>query len=112
MEAYLMTASILALRSYQREAVDKVQDAHATGMNFPAVVLPTGTGKTVCFAHLAAENLAAHRGRNLVLVHRDELADQAIKKIRDTAPGLVVGKVKAEDDEVFSDVVVASVQTA
>ena len=35
----------------------------------------TGTGKTVVFAHLAAN--AAERGRVLVLAHRDELVQQA-----------------------------------
>jgi superfamily II DNA or RNA helicase len=106
-----MTVSILPLRDYQRGAVDAVQDAHAAGMNFPAVVLPCGSGKSVILAHLAAENLAAHRGRNLVLVHRDEIVDQLISQIRAVAPCLTVGKVKAADDEVMADVVVASVQT-
>jgi superfamily II DNA or RNA helicase len=93
-----MTVSILPLRDYQRGAVDAVQDAHAAGMNFPAVVLPCGSGKSVILAHLAAENLAAQRGRNLVLVHRDEIVDQLISQIRAVAPCLTVGKVKAADD--------------
>lgn len=105
-------ADILPLRGYQREAVDAVQDAHASKMLSPAVVLPPGAGKTVILAHLAAEHIAAHSNRVLVLVHRDELADQAISKLRTVAPHLSVGKVKAEDDEPFADVVVASVQTA
>lgn len=105
-------ADMLRLRSYQREAIDHVQDAHAAGMPFPAVVLPTGAGKTVIFSHLASEHIETHHNRVLVLVHRDELADQAISKIRTVAPSLKVGKVKASDDEVYADVVVASVQTA
>jgi hypothetical protein len=70
------------------------------------------TGKTVIFANMAAEHIAAHSNRVLVLVHRDELADQTIDKIHEWAPHLKVGKVKAGDDDVFADVVVASVQTA
>lgn len=104
-------AGILALRPYQREAIDKIQDAHFSGMKFPAAVLPTGSGKTVIFAHLAAEHLRSVRNRVLVLVHRDELADQAIAKINTVAPHLKVGKVKALDNETGADVVVASVQT-
>ncbi len=104
-------AELLRLRDYQREAIDAVDDAHQDGILFPAVVLPTGAGKTVIFANMAAEHIAAHNNRNLILVHRDELADQAIDKIHKWAPHLSVGKVKAEDDEVFADVVVASVQT-
>jgi superfamily II DNA or RNA helicase len=80
-------------------------------MRRPAVVLSTGAGKTVVFAHLAAEHLEKRGTRVLVLAHRDELVDQAISKIRQTAPHLHVGKVKAADNEVSADVVVASVQT-
>lgn len=105
-------AELLRLRDYQRDAVDAIDDAHQDGMNFPAIVLPPGAGKTVILSHLAAENIAAHHNRILVLVHRDELADQAMDKLRRVAPHLTIGKVKAADDDVFADVVVASVQTA
>lgn len=104
-------ADMIRLRDYQREALDAVTAAHAGGMRRPAVVLSTGSGKTVVFAHMAAEHLDRERSRVLVLAHRDELVDQAIDKIRSTAPHLRVGKVKASDDEVTADVVVASVQT-
>lgn len=107
-----MASDLLRLRDYQRQAIDALDDAHQGGMMFPAVVLPTGTGKTVIFANMAAEHIEAHSNRNLILVHRDELADQTMDKIRQWAPHLSVGKVKAGDDEVFADVVVASVQTA
>lgn len=104
-------AEILQLRPFQREAIDKIHDAHFSGMKFPAVVLPTGAGKTTLFAHLAAEHLRSIRSRVLVLVHRDELADQAIEELRRSAPRLKIGKVKAADNDVNADVVVASVQT-
>lgn len=111
------------LRDYQREAIDAVFQSWYDGMKRPAIVLPTGAGKTVVFAHLIKEfrgvqkpdpeNIDALRtGRRvIVLVHRDELADQAIAKIRSVAPGLDVGKVKAGDNEIGADVMVCSVQT-
>ena len=102
---------LLHLRSYQRECIDRIYDAHHTGTRRPAVVLPTGSGKTVIFSHMAAEHIAAFGTRVLILVHRDELADQALDKLRQLAPHLDVGKVKAQDDEVNAQVVVASVQT-
>lgn len=113
-----MTAA-LKLRDYQREAIDAVWQAHQDGIRRPAVVLPTGAGKTVIFSHMIDEwvtgpSLAPlpYAGKRvIVLVHRDELADQAILKIRAVAPHLSVGKVKAEDNEVFADVMVCSVQT-
>lgn len=112
----------LHLRDYQREAIDAVFDAWTQGLKRPAIVLPTGAGKTVVFAHLIkqfreqqSQPLRARsfeRGsRVIVLVHRDELADQAIAKIRAVAPDLNVGKVKAEANDVDADVMVCSVQT-
>jgi len=65
------------------------------------------TGKTVLFGHL----LNGRDGRGLVLAHRDELIGQAAGKLRQIAPSLEVGIVKAERDEIGADVVVASIQT-
>lgn len=104
----------LPLRDYQRAALDAVYADWDTGIQRAAVVAPTGAGKTVMFAHMISEELSTTdyaESRTLVLVHRDELADQAMSKIRQVAPGLLVGKVKAGSNEVDSDVVVASVQT-
>jgi superfamily II DNA or RNA helicase len=107
--------SQLPLRDYQRDALDAVRAAWSRGIQRPAVVAPTGAGKTVMFSHLIADRLGwedgRQQGRALVLVHRDELADQAMDKISQVSPGLRVGKVKADDDEIHADVVVASVQT-
>jgi hypothetical protein len=50
-------------------------------------------------------------GKVLVLVHRDELATQARDKITADEPSLVVGIVKAGQNEVNAQVIVASVQT-
>ena len=104
-----MTAQ-LALRPYQTEALEALDADWAAGLQRVAVVLPTGLGKTVVFAHLIHRALAEGR-RPIVLVHREELAQQAAEKIRAVAPDVTVGIVKAERDEVDADVVVASVPT-
>lgn len=106
-----MTKAQLPLRDYQEQALAAVRADWTTGVQRPAVVAPTGAGKTVMFAHMIKDHLKEHGTRALVLVHRDELADQAIDKIRQVAPDLQVGKVKAEAAEYSADVVVASVQT-
>lgn len=115
--------SELKLRPYQEEAVESLFSSWSDGMRRPAVVLPTGAGKTVIFAALidrwagwycgVAEAPPQVHGANrvVVLVHRDELADQAIAKIRAANPSLRVGKIKASDDDVHADVMVCSVQT-
>lgn len=108
----------LKLRDYQRECINALHHAWSEGVKRPAVVLPTGAGKTVIFSHLIEQFRDTYRhgqpdkGRRvIVLVHRDELADQAISKIRAVAPHLSVGKVKARDNEIHADVMVCSVQT-
>jgi superfamily II DNA or RNA helicase len=105
-------SDLLTLRPYQDEAVDKTFEAIALGTNRPAVVLPTGAGKTVIFSWIANRWVRERRSRVLVLVHRDELATQTVNKLRDVAPTLRVGVVKAQRNEYANvDVIVGSVQT-
>lgn len=99
------------LRPYQREAVDAVFSAWDRGVTRPGLVMATGLGKTVVFSHLTKEFQTRTGGRAIVLVHRDELAQQAQDKIVSIAPSLRVGLVRAEDDDVHADVMVCSVQT-
>lgn len=114
--------STLRLRDYQTECIDAVFAAWDRGVKRPAVVLPTGAGKTVVFSALVKrwrQHAAGTGGwfpdygrRVIVLAHRDELVDQAIAKLRATLPeGVSVGKVKAEDNDIDADVMVCSVQT-
>ena len=115
----------IKLRDYQSEAIDAVFKAWGDGMRRPAVVLPTGAGKTVVFSALVKRFRGKQNGpldqfkvdpkagsRVMVLAHRDELVDQAMAKLRAVLPeDVTVGKVKAGDNQITSDVIVASVQT-
>lgn len=100
---------MLDARDYQEKALTAIETAEREGVRRPLVVHPTGTGKTVTFSH--AINRRADRGRALVLVHRKELADQAIKKLGIVAPELRTGLVKAASNQLDADIVVASVPT-
>jgi len=108
----------LKLRPYQREALDALDNAWSgarrpsgTGVvTRPAVVLPTGMGKTVIFAELIARALSKKQ-RPLILVHREELAKQAAEKIHSAVPGASIGIVKADRNETGADIIVGSVQT-
>lgn len=100
----------LPLRDYQRQAVDSVTEAWSRGVNRPGVVMATGLGKTVVFAHLV-EQAVARGEKALILVHRDELAKQARDTVLSVMPDLEVGIVKAEKNEVDAPVVIGSVQT-
>jgi ATP-dependent helicase IRC3 len=98
---------IFALRPYQEEALDAIVAAEVRGIRRPLLALPTGTGKTVVFAHLIQQR----GGRSLVLVHRDELIWQAAEKLQVIVPDVELGIVKAARDEVDAPCVLASVQT-
>lgn len=102
---------MIQLRPYQTECLDRIRNAWRRGLQCSAVVLPTGSGKTVIFAELASRFIRDDGRRVMVLVHRDELAVQAVSKIQSAAPHLNVGRVQAEDNETGADVIVASVQT-
>ena len=95
------------LRPYQQQAIDAVFAAEARGVRCQAIVMATGLGKTVVFAHL----IARRGGRALVLAHRDELLTQAAQKIVAVNPGASVGIVRGDLDEHNAQIVVASVAT-
>lgn len=98
------------MRDYQREAAAALWNGWLTGGRRLAVVLPTGSGKTVIMAHLAAERATAGE-RVLILVHRDELIDQTAAKLRKLNPEINIGVVKAERNDTLARVVIASIQT-
>jgi len=68
------------------------------------------SGKTVIFSELSKQAHAQGQ-RPLILVHRDELVNQAADKIHNVMPHASVGIVKAEHNGVECDVIVGSVQT-
>lgn len=107
----MTAAGTLPMRDYQREGVAAVIADWRAGLRRVAVVWPTGAGKTVGFAHLGAWAVA-RGGRVLVLAHRDELIEQAVRKFRAVAPSVPVGVVKGARRELAGRrVVVASVQS-
>lgn len=100
------------LRPYQTEAVMAVQSAWTVhNLTRPAVVLPTGTGKSTVIAELAAD--ARRRGaRVILLAHRGELLDQMAASVGYVDPaGEPVGIVAADRDEPDTAIVAASFQT-
>ena len=100
------------LRDYQREAIDDLYSRWDAGSTRVPMVLATGLGKTVIFTTMIEEWLSANPGkRALVIVHTNELADQAVKKMREVAPHRRVGMVKGVVNHVTAEVIVASRQT-
>src|SRR6058998_1631695 len=100
----------LDLRPYQSEALVRVRQAYQAGKRRVIVSLPTGTGKTVVFAHFPG--VLKMKKRLLVLAHREELLHQAQDKFRSIDPDLKVDieQAGARASE-GAKVVVASVPT-
>jgi superfamily II DNA or RNA helicase len=86
--------AVLALRPYQRECLERLRARYREGKRRLLVSLPTGTGKTVVFAHLPS--FFAMKRRLLVLAHRQELLEQAAEKFRAADPDLAVGIEQGE----------------
>ena len=101
----------MELRPYQGEAVAAIEDEWRKGVKRTLLVLPTGTGKTICFAKVT-EDCVRMGDRVLILAHRGELLDQARDKIA-KATGLGCSIEKAEESclDSFFRVTVGSVQT-
>jgi superfamily II DNA or RNA helicase len=100
------------LRPYQVEARDAIMREFET-VKSTLLVMPTGTGKTQAFTAVAAEFL--HKGRVLVLAHRQELIYQAVNRfveVTGETPDIEMGELSAPD--YFGDrarVVVSTIQT-
>lgn len=108
-----MTVSAVRLRDYQREAIEHVVSRWKSGAVRVPIVLATGLGKTQIFTSLADEWLSEHPGqRVLIIAHTDELIAQALKRMKQVAPGRRIGRVQGQQyNEVLAEIVVSSRQT-
>jgi superfamily II DNA or RNA helicase len=100
---------MLTLRPYQEAALQAVVENLQAGIRQQALVLSTGTGKTVIAAQLPAvlKTVGLH-GKMVFIAHRGELLTQAMDKIGKWNPTLKIGLEKAESHaDPDCDVVVA-----
>lgn len=99
----------MELRPYQQEAVDAVFREWES-VQSTLLVLPTGTGKTICFSAIT-KRIADAGGKVLILAHRGELLEQAKDKLK-TGVALESELEKADAyASLDARVVVGSVQT-
>jgi superfamily II DNA or RNA helicase len=114
-------ASVLKIRTYQDVAAGRVihrgfdaEDDRGTVKKL-LIVLATGLGKTVIFCEIIRRLLArSPTGRMMILTHREELTNQAARKVRQIAgqsPDIEMGELKAGEGFAKNRVVVSSVQT-
>lgn len=94
------------LRPYQQQLITDIRLQYQLGHKRVLAVLATGGGKTICFTHIAQQ--AARKGNRVcILVHRQELLDQASR-----AMPMPHGCIRANRSMDLSHAVqIASVQT-
>ncbi len=101
----------MELRPYQQAALEAVESEWREGRARTLLVLPTGCGKTVVFAHIAADCVRQGE-RVLILAHRGELLSQAADKLRQAVKlGCAVEKAEESCLGSWYRIVVGSVQT-
>ena len=99
---------MIELRPYQHEGIAACRDAMRSARRV-LYVAPTGSGKTVLFAAIAA-SVATKGKRAIILVHRRELVRQTVAKLE--AFGIGFGYVVAgKPADLGPPITVAAVQT-
>jgi superfamily II DNA or RNA helicase len=99
----------MQLRPYQQQLITDIRLQYQLGHRAVLAVLPTGGGKTVCFSYIA--QAAAKKGNRVcILVHRQELLDQASSALNnmDVNHGIVAAGKKMD---LSHSVQIASVNT-
>ncbi|HTF62664.1 MAG TPA: DEAD/DEAH box helicase [Edaphobacter sp.] len=101
--------SLSALRPYQLAALQASKCHYDEGVTRQIMALPTGTGKTVIFSHLREHHQIEKR--MLVLVHTEELARQALEKLRRHNNVRIGVEKAAEYASMRDEIVIGSVPT-
>lgn len=103
------------LRDYQTACGDALDAAFDRGRRRPLVVMATGLGKTVVFAHEAKKHAERSGKRVMVVAHRQELIFQAAQKLKAVTgrmPDIEMAEERADRYSLHREpFVVASVQT-
>ncbi|WP_341531782.1 DEAD/DEAH box helicase (plasmid) [Nostoc sp. UHCC 0302] len=81
------------LRDYQHKWIKDIRHSWANGNRRVLAQLPTGAGKTVCFAHIC-HKFFQEQQQVLVVAHRQELISQAAEKLSQIV-GESVGIIKS-----------------
>lgn len=104
---------MMALRPYQRAAIDAAYTWCATNDGNPLIVVPTGGGKSLIMGTMAKEAVDGN-ARVLVIAHRKELIEQNWKAMQSAglaalSCGLISGQHKRKD--AHTPATVGSIQT-
>ena len=98
------------LRDYQRKWIKDIWDSWKRGNRRVLAQLPTGAGKTICFAQIC-HKFFQQQQQVLVIAHRIELITQAAEKLENIvgeSVGIIKGGLREHPERLLQ---VASVQT-
>ena len=70
------------LRPYQNEIITRLNSQWEDGTRRVMIQMPTGTGKTEVFAAIVKRYLQNHDDQVLILVHRKELVEQIMERMK------------------------------
>ena len=98
----------IKLRPYQKLAIASIE-ASWERCDRSLVQMATGAGKTVVFAQMLKKRLRGTEKQGFVLVHRQELLQQAVVKIQQVWPRVKIGVLQGQRQELDRQVVVASI---
>lgn len=102
----------LKLRPYQTECIESIRKNYDEGIHRQVVVMATGLGKTIVFAHLISQLIKETGKKALIIAHREELLTQAEDKLNRIDPTLITGIEQAtKHTNGSTNVVIASVPT-
>lgn len=103
----------MILREYQQQAVDACYQYLREHSGNPAIVCPTGAGKSVILAQICSDAVKLWNGRVLILAHVKELLEQNADKVRGYLGDDLVGVYSAGLNRRDTDhsVVVAGIQS-
>ncbi|BAB77405.1 DEAD/DEAH box helicase (plasmid) [Anabaena sp. FACHB-709] len=103
-------ACIYELRNYQHQWIKDIWNSWKRGNRRVLAQLPTGAGKTICFAHIC-QKFFQKQQKVLVIAHRIELITQAAEKLEQIVGepvGIIKGGCAAHPERRIQ---VASIQT-
>ncbi|KAG0637491.1 P-loop containing nucleoside triphosphate hydrolase protein [Tuber brumale] len=105
----------ITLRDYQEDCIQAILESINEGERRMAISLATGGGKTVIFTELISRLTHPTRpkaDKTLILAHRRELVQQAVRQCERQYPDKVVAiEMATSHASMESDIIVASVQS-
>jgi len=98
---------LLELRSYQKEALERLAQMRLEGKSIALLPHATGTGKTI----ISIIDAKLIGGRTLYIAHRKDLLKQTYRKFKELWPEVECGFFMGDEQNLTAHVVIGSIQS-